>query len=123
MAKLSMDELQHIIDLDLPGHRVIERGREDETHADTSSSEEVRVEADTPDIEALRRKYLRKKYLDASDESIDASNAFFDNTGDDDGVEIVLVESKPSADPLEPRSQVKAVLVDTRTKKITGAQG
>lgn len=132
MSKLSKEELQAIIEHDLPGHKIV--AEPDEPDEELAGSDmnliDTRVEADTPDLASLRRKYLHKKYLaeeDAADELASSSASEGDlhenYSRDQDNTEIVLVESKNSADPLDRRPQVKAVIVDTKTKKIIGAQG
>jgi len=131
MGKLTREELQQIIERDLPGHRVVASQNEpvEEAISSDASSTDLGVEAATPDLATLRRKYLRKKYLsedtldaeEAADASVEAERLADEDSDDDD--EIVLVASKNSSDPLDRRSQVKAVIVDTRTKKIIGAQG
>jgi len=128
MAKLSKKELQQIIERNLPGHKIVEGAEKDEGPAgarDPATSSGAQVEADTPDIASLRRKYLRKRFLTAGGEDAPGTAGAFDEKlgADSDDVDIVLVESKNSSDPLDRRSQIKAVLIDTKTKKIIGAQG
>jgi hypothetical protein len=125
MAKLSKDDLQRIVEKEMPKYKVAE------TPATPGPADGAKTrakpEAQTPDLQTLRKKYLREKFL--SDDAAGGGyqdgepngNPAADAAGDD--TEIVLVEPKVAPHPLDRGSRPKAIVVSTTQKKIIGKQG
>jgi hypothetical protein len=111
MARLSDEELNEIVERDLPGHRVVRRKGEDAG----ADADPARLDVDevSPDLAELREKYLGDASPDAVPEDLG------ENTDD----EIVIVESTDPADPLDHGSRPKAVVVSGKDRKIIGYQG
>ena len=123
MAKLSRDDLQRIVEQQMPKYELAETPTTPEA---TDGANPPKPEGQTPDLETLRKKYLREKFLS------DAAGGGYENdepngqpstdTVDDD-TEIVLVEPKVAPHPLDRGSRPKAIVVSTTKKKIVGEQG
>lgn len=123
MAKLSRDDLERIVEQQMPKYKLAETP----TAPGTADGAKTRAkpEGQTPDLETLRKKYLREKFLS------DAAGGYQDDepngqpaadaVGDD--TEIVLVEPKVAPHPLDRGSRPKAIVVSTTLKKIVGEQG
>lgn len=132
--KLSREELNEIIERDLPGSKLLE----------TASDSDLRslrapADLDSPDIETLRERFLGKsKQATAMRASKSASPAKRDTTAatdakksiprrppksDDDDVEIVIVTPKRPTEALDRGSRPKAVVVSSKEKKVIGRQG
>ena len=129
MAKLSKADLQRIVEKQMPKYKLTDTTLSTPA-ADTGGQTRARPEGQTPDLETLRKKYLRNKFLNDSNDSTGAG------TPDDEGApngqpidaagdetEIVMVEPKVSPHPLDRGSRPKAVVVSTTQKKIVGEQG
>ena len=121
--KLSKEEVQRIIEEQMPNFRVAQTY---DTPARDANGGKTRAkpEAHTPDMKTLRRKYLREKFLEGTDGlSTNEPNEVpaADASGDD--TEIVLVEPKTAPHPLDRGSRPKAVVISTKDKKIIGTQG
>jgi hypothetical protein len=129
MAKLSKDDLKRIVEKQMPKYKLSDT-TVSAPAADTGSQTRAKPEGQTPDLETLRKKYLRNKFLNDSNDSTDAGTRGdegepngqpIDTSGDE--TEIVMVEPKVSPHVLDRGSRPKAVVVSTRQKKIVGEQG
>jgi hypothetical protein len=108
---LSRQELETIIERDLPGH---ELASDDVERIDAAS-----VEADEPgaDIAALRERFLGKP-ASATDRSIEPT-ARPVNEHD----LVVAVRPKAGANPYDASARPKTVVVSGRDKRVIGRQG
>ena len=125
MAKLSKDELQRIVEQQMPKYQLAETPTSPAGAADGAKTR-AEPEAQTPDLQTLRKKYLREKFLsDAAGGSYQDGEPngqpAADAGGDD--TEIVLIEPKVAPHPLDRGSRPKAIVVSTTQKKIIGKQG
>jgi hypothetical protein len=125
MAKLSKDDLQRIVEQQMPKYKLAEAPTAPAGAADGAKTR-AEPEAQTPDLQTLRKKYLREKFLsnaagggyqDGEPNGQPAADAAGDDT------EIVLVEPKEAPHPLDRGSRPKAIVVSTSQKKIIGKQG
>jgi hypothetical protein len=117
MAKISDDELQRIIERDLPGYKVSQRALSPSpTDADRTRQAS---DAGTPDLETLRR-----KYAGSSGGAGAAANPRDDllGAGNDDD-EIVAVEPTQAAHPWDRAARPKAAVISGRNRRVIGTQG
>jgi hypothetical protein len=127
MSKLSKDDLQQIIEQQMPKYKLVEGTRA--SGARDAATTRAKPEGQTPGLDTLRKKYLRDKFLsDATPggyedgEPNGQPRADAADAGDDD-TEIVMVEPKVAPHPLDRGSRPKAIVVSTIQKKIVGEQG
>jgi hypothetical protein len=131
MAELSREELQEIIDRDMPGHVIVER-----LPAPDAARRRAPAEAATPDLAALKRKYIGDPAGDAgagsprrNPEDYPSAGDVEENREDDapraeaDDEEIVTVRPKATTDAWGGGPGPKAVIISRSQKKIKGAQG
>jgi hypothetical protein len=124
MAKLSKQDLAQIVEQQMPKYKLAD------TPAAPAAADGTKTRAkpdgQTPDLDTLRKKYLREKFLsdapgggyrDGEPNGQPAADAA------DDDTEIVLVEPKTAPHPLDRGSRPKAVVISKRQKKIVGEQG
>jgi hypothetical protein len=124
MAKLSKDDLQRIVEQQMPKYKLADTPAAPASASDGATTR-AKPEAQTPDLETLRRKYLREKFLnDAGGGHPNGEpngQPATDAAGDD--TEIVLVEPKAAPHPLDRGSRPKAIVISRSKKKIIGEQG
>lgn len=133
MAKMNKEELERVIERDLPGYKV---SRQSKVERAAESSEGTRGLADAAGGGGSDRlSELRRKYLGAADDDEDeddavglvAARAVASNPGrrdddsDDDDEEIVAVEPEAANHPWDRSARPKAVVV--KNKKVIGVQG
>jgi hypothetical protein len=116
MASLSDDELNEIIERDMPGHRLVRRAGDE--RADSGNAAPDQVDDVSPDLAELREKYLGESADAASADTAD-STPKPRNTDD----EIVIVEPKERTDPLDHGSRPKAIVVSGKERRVIGYQG
>lgn len=119
MAKPPRESLQKVIEKKMPGYKIVPKASSGKGR-DSSTS----PRSDTPDLEALRRKYLRRTGRRGSKES-DASSGRPLETQTTRKVAIVAVEPKDrSLDGQLPGGRrAKRVVIDEETDEIIGEQG
>lgn len=111
MKKLTRDELEAIIRRDMPGHRLA-----DQVRRAAEDAARTAVEAATPELDAVQRKYARKGAPVAARKTPEKQE------GSD--VEMVLVQPEAvGSHPSDPASAPKAVVVSKSQRKIIGHQG
>ena len=127
MAKLSKEEMQRIVDQQMPRYKVRVPGAAPVAADAGGAPTRATPEAETPDLKTLRKKYLRNKFLGTTDSGFDQTgepnSQPATDAGADDDTEIVLVEPKTESHPLDRSSRPKAIVVSTTRKKIIGQQG
>lgn len=122
MAKLSKKAKEEIIKRDLPGYKVAAAGHSDEIDALWAAPE-----ASSPDLDALRKRYLgtNSPTGNASGEAeVDTpshAGAGLDEEELED--EIVPVEPEAESDSTDRRSHVKVAIVSGKDGKVVGTQG
>ena len=130
MAQLSHNELQEIIDQDLPGYRVVERL----THAEDTPR--PKADRSGPSISKLREKYLgARRTAGSRDDSENAESGDAPGASDEPGGtesdddpenaedSIVVVERAETSDPFDHRSRPKTVVVSGKDRRVIGSQG
>jgi hypothetical protein len=135
---LSNEELEEIIEKDLPGHRMSRKSfrnqdsEQAEEAVDSAFSDTDIAEAATPNIKTLREKYLREKYFGAEDsaKSRRSDSSARDSAGYEDasvakesGDVIVATKPKDSSDLRDDSSQLKVAVISEAEKKVIGQQG
>jgi len=109
MAKLSPKKLQQIIEQADPGSRVVDTG------AGGALGATAAADFDTPDLDALRQKYLGKSAARKPTKPKAPAPG--------DEVSIVSVEKKQKRDPWDRAARPKAVVVSDNEERIIGRQG
>ena len=116
MGKIKKEDLESIVKRDMPGFRVASKGTDKD--AIDAAGRRPAADAETPDLQALREKYLSRDRQKYSRPAPDAAPA---DEPDDD--EIVTVEPSDDTDARDRARRSKAVVVSGRTKRIIGKQG
>jgi hypothetical protein len=117
MARMKDEDLERIVRRDMPGYRLTPKSKA--AAGMDASRGRPRVDAGTPDLETLRRKYASRDFQ-TSAASSDQVGGGVANADDD---AIVTVERESGADPLDPGSRPKAVVISGRNNRIVGKQG
>ena len=129
MTKLSKDDLQQIIEQQMPKYKLTDKPTS--KGATDGTTTRAKPEGQTPSLDTLRKKYLRDKFLndaggsgreDREPNGHPAADMSGAGAGDDD-TEIVMVEPKVAPHPLDRGSRPKAIVISTTQKKIVGEQG
>ena len=122
MAKMKKADLEKVVRRDMPGYRLARKAKPrkgvDSPRARPASA------AGTPDLDALRRKYLPRRRSEAAgiaDAAARAAGAR--RVADPDEDEIVAVEPEAASHPWDRAARPKAVVVSARGKRIVGKQG
>lgn len=122
MPKMSENDLEKIISRDAPGFELARPADATDERPLTGDPEDT-----APDIDALKRKYLRNPDVDVEGgnpgpeyeaESADAADA---SEADDD--EIVALRSKDPADAFDHVARPKTVVISGEDQRIIGSQG
>lgn len=133
MATLSKEEIEAIVERDVPGHRLV-RGAADERADDSGTLSEnldspasgPDSDAASPNLDTLREKLRRRRSGNTSASSgrrMDSRPSSESDDADDDEDIIVAVRPKVSRDPFDVGSRTKAVVISGRSKKVIGRQG
>jgi hypothetical protein len=124
---MSRDELEGIVERDLPGYKLASTEAFDADRPSHAEPDDV-----TPDIDALRAKYLgtdeareeaprprrrKRSRKKRDDEASDGANE--ENTDD----ELVAVQPKEAADPFDHAVRPKTIVISGEDHKIVGSQG
>ena len=117
MAKLTDEELQEIVQRDLPGRRVVRRASR--FAADAARDAASNAEAQAPSLADLRRKYLGEEDGGITPDFAALDAGHTNNTDD----EIVVTSSAQGSDPWRRGAGPKAAVVSGSERKVIGAQG
>jgi hypothetical protein len=125
MAKLSKQEIEEIVERDMPGYKVVqhETPDADERAAETNADEVA------PDIDTLREKYLGESENSAAESEnpgheADASpETAADDAGDNADDAIIAVQPKEAGDPFDHAARPKSVVVSGKDRRVIGSQG
>lgn len=135
---LSNEELEEIIEKDLPGHRMSGKSfrNQDSEQAeevmDSALSDTDIAEAATPNMKTLREKYLREKYFGnedsaksrRADSSVRDSAEYEDvSAAEESGDVMVATKPKDSSGLVDDSSQLKVAVISEAEKKVIGQQG
>lgn len=114
MAKLTKEQAAQIVAKELRGYRVTSSSQ---AAVDAFKGLRSSPDASTPDLAALRKKYLKQ-----STPEPDAMPNGRESHSDDDDV-IVTVEPEHPADPFSRSARPKTKIVSSSKKTIIGSQG
>jgi hypothetical protein len=114
MAKLTKEEAAQIVTRELKGYHVTSASQ---AAVDAFKGLRSSPDASTPDLAALRKKYLNQ----STPESDELPNGRGWNNDDDDV--IVTVEPEHPADPFSRSARPKTKIVSSSKKTIIGSQG
>jgi hypothetical protein len=127
MAKLSKQEIEEIVERDMPGYKVVPHEEGVDERAAQAEPDEV-----APDIETLREKYLGDaENIAAENENSGANDAAPENGADENPNDnadnaddaIVAVQPKEPADPFGHASRPKTIVVSGKDRRVIGSQG
>jgi hypothetical protein len=129
MTKMPRERLEEIIKQDIPGARLVERAPGADPRSVRADSEE-----DSPELDALRRKYLGDSETESPSDDAEASPSEpalpSDTTGSEEGTtdegyedEIVSYAPESPVDPLDRGARPKTVVISGKDEKIIGRQG
>ena len=137
MAKLSKEEVEQIIERDLPDFKVVQESVDRDTDntdfgrfRDSSRQRSI-SDATSPNLDTLREKLRQRSGRGEADSSTfgfgrteavrsDDVGDVDDDTADD---AIVAVRPKTSHSPYDAGYRTKAVIISGRQKKVIGRQG
>jgi hypothetical protein len=111
MAQLSKQDLEEIIERDMPGYAL---AYEAPPHAGDRPAA-VAPDEVGPDIAVLREKFLGEQPAGAGDAAV--------ATPPDSDDQIVAVRPKDSSDPFDHGGRPKTVVVSGRDRRVVGRQG
>ncbi len=129
MARKSREELDEIVRRELPGYHVAPQATPDEGADAAVPARRAAPDAGTPDLDTLRRKYLRNPdavgqtaadELAGGNRGPDAPTP--DDGGDPDDDVIVAIAPDDRPDPWDRSVRPKSIVIDP-DGKILGAQG
>jgi len=115
MAKMKKEEIEQIVRRDMPGFHVARKSAT--RNAADAAKKRPTPDANTPDLDALRKKYLSGDSKKTARPQTDTRPT----EADDD--EIVAIEPDDAPDSFERVSRSKAVVVSGANKRIVGKQG
>lgn len=132
MAKLSKEEVEEIIERDLPNYQIVRQSGEDVVDRDDfsrfrdSGRQRSISDATSPNLDTLREKLKQRgERLENSDRN--SLDHMSDDIGEaDDAVAddmIVAVRPKKTDSPYDTGYRTKAVVISGRSKKVIGRQG
>ena len=120
MAKLTDDDVKSIIGKELKGYRIASSSNSMGGASDAGRGRSD-VDATTPDLATLRRKYLGDS---AAEEAEEVPNGYLDSLdGAPDEDMIVAVEPETAVDPWSRSARPKAKVISGAKKTIIGSQG
>jgi hypothetical protein len=124
MAKLSKQEIEEIVERDMPGYKVVRHEEGVDERGAQAEPDEV-----APNIETLREKYLGDAENIAENENSGANDAAPEDEADEndnaDNADdaIVAVQPKEPGDPFGHASRPKTIVVSGKDRRIIGSQG
>jgi len=121
MAKLSKQEIEEIVERDMPGYQVVRHEEGVDERVSSAEADEV-----APDIETLREKYLGDSENSAAEGGNPGGETGLSAEDDDDDQAddaIVAVQPKETRDPFDHAARPKAVVVSGKDRRVIGCQG
>jgi hypothetical protein len=121
VAKLSKQEIEEIVERDMPGYQVVQHEPETADRAiQETSADEV-----APDIDTLREKYLGEDTDDNPGHETERSSAEPDGDSEEENTDdaIVAVQPKETGDPFDHAARPKSIVVSGKDRRVIGSQG
>ena len=118
MAKMKKEEIESIVRRNMPGFRVASKAGQ--RAAADAAQNRTAADANTPDLDALRRKFLRGDSQESAGQVADRRTSQTPQVDDD---EIIVVEPTDALDARDRATRSKAIVVSGRSKRIVGKQG
>jgi hypothetical protein len=128
MAKLSKQEIEEIVQRDMPGYKVVHHEEGTDERAVEASPDEV-----APDIDTLREKYLGDSENTAAEgnnpdgEGSEPAPVETENHTDSDEENtddaIVAVQPEQTSDPFDHAARPKTIVVSGKDRRVIGSQG
>src|SRR5215208_2134693 len=106
MARLSKEELQRIVEAEVPGYTVAERPPESD-----ATASRVAPDASTPDVETLRQKYGGESAAPRDEAPHNPGNPHDDPAEKPTDSAIVIIEPKDASDDRDRDAGRKAVVI------------
>jgi hypothetical protein len=122
MAKPPRETLEKVIEKQMPGYKIAPKKKPTAASRDSSSQ----PDSDTPDIAALRRKYLRRRTRDGQNSEGATGNSTRDagqRGGIDDAIVAVEPKDRSRDGQLPGGGRSKRVVISGDTNEIIGRQG
>jgi hypothetical protein len=116
MSKLSREDLEEILERELPGYRLAPSREETDAPSAMPAVDEA-----TPDLEALRQKFLGADASEAAEQPSRTSAGSEDSVEPEDS--IIAVEPKEATDPWDQSRRPKVVIVSGKDRRVIGTQG
>ncbi len=120
MARLTRKEMEDIVAKEMPGYRIADRPPGPELDAPERPAR-ARPEAQTPDVDALRRKYFGDEAGGAVTET--DGDTTLHNEGDDDADEEIVPLEPTRTDVWDRARRPKSVVFSHKQRRIVGYQG
>jgi hypothetical protein len=118
MTDTDWDELDATVQSKLPGHHVVRRSSRAGSAADAAANR-LPVDVVTPELEALRAKYVRRPQAEGA---ADAPQATEESPPGVDNEDAIVAIEREGADPSDLTARPKSVVVNRRGD-VLGAQG
>lgn len=117
MAKLPPEEIERIVEKDMPGYTVEQADPPDEAPVPQEDADEV-----SPGIDEIRKRYgVEPEGSNPGHGNPTAPDSADTEEGADD--QIVAVRPKNTKDPWDHDARPKSVVVSAKDRKIVGGQG
>jgi hypothetical protein len=117
MAKLSKEEIEEIVERDMPGYKVVQHEEGTDERAPEAGVDEV-----APDIDTLREKYLGKTENPGHEADTSPTTDADDDEADADDA-IVAVQPNETADAFDHAARPKSIVVSGKDRRVIGSQG
>jgi len=121
MAKMKKEEIESIVRRNMPGFRVASKAGP--RAAADAAKNRAAADANTPDLDALRRKFLRGDSQTAAGRDANRRKAAAPQVPQVDDDEIIAIEPTDALDARDRATRSKAIVVSGRSKRIVGKQG
>jgi hypothetical protein len=122
MAKPPKETIERIVRREMPGYKPVEKKSESSNRDSTT-----RPRADTPDVQALREKYLRRRPASSDDRPTarrrDSARQSSSAEADEDAIVAVEPEDRSRDGQLPGGGRSKRVVISGEKKEIIGRQG
>jgi|SRR5215217_817793 len=119
MSTLSREEIEEIVEKELPGYILVQEPLVDD------EPPQVKPEAVTPDLETLREKYKAEGYSAPEGSEAGSISNLEDHSpvSSDEAEDIIVVVQPKGADDQITRPAPKAVVISSEEKRIVSIQG
>ncbi|MDQ5857401.1 MAG: hypothetical protein M3542_03885 [Acidobacteriota bacterium] len=122
MAKPPRETIERIVQRDMPGYKLVDKKPEP-----PARDSAARPAADTPDVQALREKYLRRRSPSSDERSSarphESQSDRPTSATDEDAIVAVEPENRSRDGQLPGGGRSKRVVISGEKKEIIGRQG